>query len=274
MPTAVWNGTISFSLVSVPVQLYSIAESTGPELHQVHIKDGGRIRYRRVCEIDRAEVPVEDIARGFPVGDEVVVVTDRDLDGLPDVAKKVIAIEAFVPEDQIDPVAYRKSYFIAPEKAGLRPYVLMRDALKKAGRAAVTRFAMRDRESLALVRAKDDLLVLETLWWPDEVRASPVDAPGPVEDQAELKAMEDLISAMAADFNPELYHNEYARALQEVVDAKAAGREVKHAPPPAPTTEGQVGDLLAALRASVDRAKSTRAEEEKPAAKKRPRKAA
>ena len=272
MPSAVWSGTISFSLVSVPVQLFSVAENAGPELHQYHEADGGRVRYKRVCEVDQGEVRVEDIARGYPVGDDVVVITDHDLDGLPDVVKKTITIEAFVPEEQVDPISYRRSYYIAPEKAGQRPYALMRDALKKAHRAAVTRFAMRERESLALVRAKNDLLVLETLWWPDEVRSAAVEPPEPVEDKAELKAMTDLIDAMTRDFDPEHYHNLYREALQETIDAKAAGREVKHVEAPEPITEGKVGDLLSALKASVERAKATR-EDEKPAPKKRTKKA-
>jgi DNA end-binding protein Ku len=273
MPSAVWSGTISFSLVSVPVHLYSVTESPGPTLHQVHEADGGRVRTRRICEIDRAEVPLDDIARGYPVGSDVIVVTDRDLEGLPDVVKHTITIEAFVPEEQIDPVSYRKAYYIAPEKAGQRPYALMRDALKKAHRAAVTRFAMRERESLALVRAQDNLLVLETLWWPDEVRAAPIEAPEPAESKAELEAMAALIGAMAQDFHPEQYHNLYREALQETIDAKVAGREVKHVEAPEPVSAGKVGDLLSALKASVEHAKATR-DEGKPPAKKRAKKAA
>jgi DNA end-binding protein Ku len=274
MPTAVWSGTISFSLVSVPVQLYSVAENVGPELHQYHAADGGRIRYKRICEIDKADVPLEEIARGYEAGGDMAIITDRDLDSLPDVVKKTITIEAFVPEGQIDPIQYRKAYYIAPEKAGIRPYMLMRDALRNAGRAAVTKFAMRERESLALVRADGNLLVLESLWWPDEVREVPVEAPPAVDDEAEAKAMSDLIAAMSEDFDVQRYRNRYAAALQEVIDAKAAGREVKHAPAPAPTTAGKVGDLLAALRASVERAKETRGEEQEPAPKKRTKKAA
>lgn len=273
MPSAVWSGTISFGLVSVPVQLYSVADNPGPELHQYHEADGGRIRYKRYCEIDGAEIRLEDIARGYPVGDEEVIITDRDLDGLPEVAKKVAAIDAFVPEAQIDPIQYRKAYFIAPEKAGLRPYTLLRDALKKAGRAAVVTFAMRERESIALVRARNDLLVLETMFWPDEVRDNPVEAPPAVDDKTELKAMTDLIEAMAEDFDPGKYPNLYRQALQEVIDAKEAGREVKKVPQPEQPTAGKVGDLLAALRQSVERAKEARGEG-KPAVKKKAKKAA
>lgn len=273
MPTAVWSGTISFSLVSVPVQLYSVAENIGPELHQYHAEDGGRIRYRRICEIDGTEVPLEDIARGYDVGHETVVISGRDLDNLPDVAKKTITIEAFVPEQQIDPIAYRRSYYISPEKAGIRPYLLMRDALAKAGRAAVTRFAMRERESLALVRADGGLLVLETLWWPDEVRSVPIEGPPAVDDSEESKAMAELIEAMSADFDVEKYRNRRAAALQALIDAKAAGREVKHVQRSEQTPAARVGDLLAALRQSVEQAKEARGEA-KLAPKKRAKKAA
>ena len=273
MPSAVWTGTISFGLVSVPVQLYSVADHPGPELHQYHAEDCGRIRQKRVCEIDGEELQLDDIGRGYPVGDDEVIITDRDLESLPEVAKKVVAIDAIVREDQIDPIQYRRAYYIAPEKAGLRPYVLLRDALKKAGRAAVVTFAMRERESLALVRARDDVLLLETLFWPDEVRQVPVEAPPATDDKTELKAAVALIDAMTVDFDPEQYHNAYREALQEVIDAKEAGREVKHVEKPAEDVGAKVTDLLSALRASVDRAKETRGEK-KPAAKKRAKKAA
>lgn len=274
MPSAVWTGTISFGLVSVPVQLFSVVDSPGPELHQYHEADGGRIRYKRYCEIDGEEVPYGDIAKGFPVGDDTVVITDQDLETMPEVAKKVVAIDAIIDESQVDPIQYRKAYYIAPEKAGLRPYVLLRDALRKAGRAAVVTFAMRERESLALVRARDDVLLLETMFWPDEVRAAPIEAPESTKSNAELKAMTDLIDSMTQDFDPEKYRNLYRQGLQEVVDAKAAGREVKHVEQSAPDAGAKVGDLLTALRQSVERAKKTRAEEEKPMAKKRAKKAA
>lgn len=274
MPSAVWTGTISFGLVSVPVQLYSVADHPGPELHQYHAEDGGRIRQRRVCEIDGKELQLDDIARGYTVGDEEVIITDQDLAGLPEVAKKTAAIAAVVPEAQVDPIEYKKPYWITPEKAGLRPYVLLRDALKKAGQVAVVSFAMRERESLALVRARDNMLILETLWWPDEVRQVPVEAPPAVEDKAELKAAVALIDAMTVDFDPEQYHNAYREALQAVIDAKEAGREVKRVERPTEDAGAKVTDLLSALRESVTRAKENRGEEKKPAAKKRAKKAA
>lgn len=256
MPTAIWSGTISFSLVSVPVQLYPVADDPGPKLHQHHAADGGRIRYKRYCEIDGQEIPQEQIARGFPAGGDTVIVTDRDLDSLPDVAKKTIAIEAFVPVDQIDPTSYRRAYYIAPEKAGLRPYILMRDALARAGRAAVTRFAMRERESLALVRADGNVLVLHALFWPDEVRSAPIAAPAPMHSAAEQKAMTELIGAMSSGWEPHRYRNEYRAALDALIDTRAASRAVTSVA--RPDAGQRMTDLLTALQQSVARAKATR----------------
>ncbi|OLE22500.1 MAG: Ku protein [Catenulispora sp. 13_1_20CM_3_70_7] len=271
MPAAIWSGTISFGLVSVPVQLYPVSRDTGPTLHTVHAEDGGRIRQRRVCELDRAEVPLTDIARGYPAGHDVVVVTDRDLDQLPAVARHVIAIEAVVPEDQVDLIAYRRSYYTAPQQAGLRPYILLRDALARSRRLAVVRYAMRERESLAVLRAREDVIVLETLWWDDEIRTAPA-TPAPVDDPEQQAVMRDLIDAMTDDFRPEQYQNRYAAALQDLIDAKAAGRAVAPAQP-APDTSARIGDLMTALRASVEAARRTRGPDEKPT-RKRPGKAA
>jgi DNA end-binding protein Ku len=258
---AVWSGTISFSLVSVPVQLYATREDADPRLHTFHAEDGGRIRYRRVCEADGEEVALEDIARGVEVGGAMVVVTDQDLDDLPLADRKVITIDAFVPEDQIDPVAYRRAYYVVPQKAGIRPYALLRDVLRRAGRVAVVTFAMRDRESLAVLRTREDgVIVLESLYWPDEIRSVPFEPPEAAVADSELAAATDLIEAMSADFDPDAYHDRRREALKELIEAKVEGREVKH--PPAPEGGGEaaaaVTDLMAALRASVDAAKSTR----------------
>lgn len=289
---AVWSGTISFSLVSVPVQLYATREDADPRLHTFHAEDGGRIRYRRVCEADGEEVAQEDIARGIDVGGDMVVVTDQDLDDLPLADRKVITIGAFVPEEQIDPVAYRRAYYVVPQKAGIRPYALLRDVLRRAGRVAVVTFAMRDRESLALLRTRDDgVIVLESLYWPDEIRSIPFDVPEASAADSELSAATELIEAMAADFDASAYHDRRREALKELIEAKVEGREVKHPPTPEGGESGAaaVSDLMAALRASVDAAKSTRgakakdakgakdatdAEGKKPPARKRARKAA
>lgn len=280
---AVWSGTISFSLVSVPVQLYATREDADPRLHTFHAEDGGRIRYRRVCEADGEEVAQEDIARGIDVGGDMVVITDQDLDDLPLADRKVITIDAFVPEEQIDPVAYRRAYYVVPQKAGVRPYALLRDVLRRAGRVAVVTFAMRDRESLALLRTREDgVIVLESLYWPDEIRSVPFDVPEATVDDPELSAATELIEAMSRDFEASAYHDRRREALKELIEAKVEGREVKHPPTPEGGESGAaaVTDLMAALRASVDAAKSTRGgedegkDEKKRPARKRAKKAA
>lgn len=284
---AVWSGTISFSLVSVPVQLYATREDADPRLHTFHAEDGGRIRYRRVCEADGEEVAQEDIARGIDVGGDMVVITDQDLDDLPLADRKVITIDAFVPEEQVDPVAYRRAYYVVPQKAGVRPYALLRDVLRRAGRVAVVTFAMRDRESLALLRTREDgVIVLESLYWPDEIRSVPFDVPEATVDDPELTAATELIEAMSRDFEASAYHDRRREALKELIEAKVEGREVKHPPAPEGGESGAaaVTDLMAALRASVDAAKSTRGgedegkdegkDEKKRSARKRAKKAA
>jgi DNA end-binding protein Ku len=258
MPAAVWSGTISMGLVNVGVQLYPTSQDPGPTLHQFHAEDAGRVRYQRWCEADGQPVPAEDIARGIEAGGDVVMITDEDLEALPEVAKKTIAIEAFVPEEQIDPIQYRRSYYVVPEKNAVRPYALLRDAFRKSGRVAVTRFALRERESLALLRTDEDIVVLEDLYWPDEVRAVPFDAPEHVTDSDELKASISLVEAMSGDFEHGRYHNHYREELEKVIEAKVEGREIVPAPAEKPAPESNVTSLLEALQASVKAAKAGR----------------
>ncbi|MBS2537941.1 Ku protein [Catenulispora sp. NF23] len=271
---AIWSGVISFGMVTVPVKMFGATEEKRVAFHQVHAADGGRVRQKRVCELDGAEVPTADIAKGYQLPDgDVVVLTATDFEGLPEAIAKTISVEAFVPEEQIDPIMYSKSYYLAPDKLGVRPYALLRDAMAASGRVAVVRFAMRERESLAALRVRDDVLTLETMLWADEIRKPDFDfLDSKVEPKtAELKMAELLIDSLSADFNPEDYHDNYREALEEIIEAKVAGREV--VTPPAPAEGGaQVIDLMAALKASVEAAKKTRGageeKAEKPAAKK------
>lgn len=258
MATAIWSGNISFGLVNVPVSLFSASEDKSVSFHQYHVEDGGRVRQRRVCELDGEEIDTANIARGyeFPGGD-VVVLTDEDFEGLPLATAKTISVEAFVPEDQIDPVMYSKSYYLAPDKAGVRAYVLLRDAIAKAGRVALVKIAIRDRERLAAVRVRDKVLVLETLHWPDEVRPA-VDAPEADTEPAELKAAKALIESMTTDFEPDAYIDHYRVELLAAIEAKAAGREVVTPPAAKVDTGAKILSLMDALKASVESAKSGR----------------
>ncbi len=258
---SIWKGAISFGLVSISVKLYSATEERDVSFHQVHRSDGGRIRYKRVCQEDGEEVSYGDIAKGFELpGGEMVVLTDEDLADLPLTTSRAIDVMTFVPLEQVDPIYFAKSYYIEPDKGAAKPYVLLRDALAGSDRVAIVKIALRQRESLATLRVRDDVLVLETMIWPDEVRAPDfgfLDEDVPVRPQ-ELAMANSLIDSMADDFDPTQYADGYREALQQVIDAKIEGREVvEPSDREAPQAAGVV-DLMAALRASVERAKQSR----------------
>lgn len=266
---AIWKGAVSFGLVSIGVKLYSATQEKDIRFHQVHRTDGGRIRYKRVCEVDGEEVSYDDIAKGFDLGGgEIVTLTDEDFAELPLTTSRAIEVLEFVPADQVDPIMYARSYYLEPDGQATKPYLLLRDALESSDRVAIVKVALRQREQLAMLRVRDDVLVMHTMLWPDEVRATDfefLDSDVTVRPQ-ELAMAESLIESMTADFDPDEYVDNYRAALQEVIDAKVAGREVV-APEPAAERPAAV-DLMAALKASVERARSERApapEPEKPA---------
>lgn len=257
---SIWKGAISFGLVTIPVKLYSATEQRDVAFHQVHRTDGGRIRYRRVCSIDGQEVEYADIAKGFelPTG-EMVVLTDEDLERLPLSTSRRIDVLQFSPAEQIDPILFNKSYYLEPEAAASKPYVLLRDALEASGRVAIVKVALRQRESLAVLRVRDGVFVMETMLWPDEVRQADFSFLNEKIDvrAQELQMAHSLIDTMTADFDPSQYHDAYREALEQIIEAKVAGKEVVQ-PERAPE-EGPAVDLMAALRASVEAAKKSRA---------------
>ena len=259
---AIWKGAVSFGLVSIGVRLYSATEEKDIRFHQVHVKDGGRIRYKRVCDLDGEEVPYDDIAKGYDVGGgEMVILTDEDFADLPLTTSHAIEVLEFVPADQVDPMLYAKAYYLEPESAATKPYALLRNALTEVDRVAIVKVALRQREQLATLRVKDNVLVLNTMLWPDEVRTPNfdfLDEDISVRPQ-ELAMAESLIDSMAGDFAPEAYTDNYREALQQVIDAKVEGREVV-APPEEEAAPSAAVDLMAALRASVERAKAARGE--------------
>ncbi|OYN94586.1 non-homologous end joining protein Ku [Enemella evansiae] len=276
MPRSIWKGAISFGLVTIPVKLYSATEQKDISFHQVHAADGGRIKYKRVCEKDGEEVPYSDIAKGYETPDGRLAILEKsDFDNLPLATTKSVEVVQFVEDSEVDPTYFEKTYFMEADGPGAKPYVLLRDALKASGRSALVKVALRNRESLALIRVKDDQLLMHTMIWPDEIRNGEFAAPS--EDitvsDAEVKMAQTFIDALAGDFNPEEYHDSYREALEEVVNAKLAGTEVP-AEEETSTSDADVVDLVAALRASVEAAKKRRAEggsdsgkEEKPAKK-------
>jgi DNA end-binding protein Ku len=259
---SIWKGAISFGLVSIPVRLFSATEEKDISFRQVHRDDGGRIRYKRVCSVDGEEVPYADIAKGYELPDgEMVVLDDDDFANLPISSSRAVEVLSFVPADQVDAVQLGKAYYCDPTGADTKPYVLLRDSLEKADRVAIVKVALRQRERLAMLRSRDGVLVLQTLLWPDEVRAAKfgfLDQEVTVRPQ-ELAMAESYISALSSDFAPEEFSDNYRQALEEVIQAKVAGHEVK-APEEAPKDSGQVVDLMEALRRSVAEAKARRGE--------------
>ena len=256
---AMWKGAVSFGLVSIGVRLYSATEERDIRFHQIHAKDGGRIRYRRTCMICGEEVGYDDIAKGYDLGGgEMVVLTDEDFADLPLPSSRAIEVLEFVPAGQIDPILYTRAYYLEPEGRAMKPYVLLREALTRTDRVAIVKLALRQREQLATLRVRDQVLLLNTVLWPDEVRRPDfafldvdVDA-----RPAELAMAESLVESMAADFRPEQYADHYRAALQEVIEAKLAGRKVMQLEGEGP--QPAAVDLMAALRASVERARAAR----------------
>jgi DNA end-binding protein Ku len=249
---SMWKGAISFGLVMIPVKLYAATEQKDIAFRQVHRADGGRIRFRRVCSVDGSEVPYEEVAKGFELPDgEMVVLTDEDMAELPLATSKSIEVLHFTPAEQLDPILFNRSYYVEPESTGVRAYALLRDALDRSGRVAIAQVALRQRESLATLRSRDGVLVLETLLWPDEVRAADF---GFLDDDVEVRSQElrmatSLIDSMTVEFDPDEYHDSYREALQELVDAKTEGREVIQ--PEAGEEVGQPTSLADALKASL-----------------------
>ena len=259
MPRSTWDGAISFGLIVIPVKLYSATQQQDIQLHQVHGADGGRIRYKRVCEVCGQEIPYDQIERGYLAPDgRQAVLTKEDLEQLPLASSRTVDIVQFVDESEIDPVYFEKTYLIEANGVGVKPYVLLRDALAKTGKAGVVKVALRTRESLALIRPRGDLLVMDTMLWPDEVRDSQfAEPPTDVKaTQAEVGMAEMFIEQMSGEWRPDDYSDQYRIALEELVQAKLSGVEL----PQAPVNEGggEVVDLMAALRASVDAAKKRR----------------
>ncbi|HEY2078777.1 MAG TPA: Ku protein [Streptosporangiaceae bacterium] len=253
---SMWKGAVSFGLVMIPVKLYAATETRDIAFRQVHREDGGRIKFRRFCTIDEQEVPYEDIAKGYELpGGEMVILTEEDMAELPLPTTKNIEVVQFCPIEQLDPILLNRSYYVEPEATGARAYCLLRDALEQSGKVAIAQVALRQRESLAVVRARDGVLVLETLLWPDEVRDP---AFGFLSDDVEVRPQElrmasSLIESMTLDFDPDEFHDSYREALQELVAAKTEGREIVQ-----PEVEAPAGDttsLADALRASLAAAK-------------------
>jgi DNA end-binding protein Ku len=257
---SIWKGSIAFGLVNVPVKVYSATEDHDLKFHQVHAKDNGRIRYKRVCEECGEVVDYSDIARAYESADgRSVVITDEDIATLPEERSREIEVVEFVPASDLDPIMFDKSYFLEPEGKSIKSYVLLAKTLAETDRVAIVHFALRNKTRLAALRVKDfskrDVMVVHTLLWPDEIR----DPDFPVLDTkveikpAELKMAGQVVESMAEEFNPDAFRDDYQDQLKELVTAKLEGDEaftVEEKPAELDETD-DVSDLLAKLEASV-----------------------
>ena len=254
---SIWKGEVSFGLVNVPVKVYAATEDHDLRAHQVDKSDGVRIRYKRVRDDNGEEVEYADIAKAYETDEgETVILTKEDLASLPVEQNHEILVTEFVPADQVDPVAFDNAYFLEPASRSNRAYVLMREALETTDRLAICTFTLRNRTRLCALRVYKEVLMLQTLLWPDEIRPAILDGldkEATVRPQ-EVKMAASLIDTMAADFEPEKYEDDYQNQLRELIEAKAAGGEaftVEEKSAADEEGDDEVADLLAALRASV-----------------------
>jgi len=270
MPRAMWKGAISFGLVTIPVSVYPATEEKTLRFNQLHDEDGGRVRMKRVCSIDGEEVGYEHIVKGYEYEkDRYVILTDEDFEAIPVESSRAIDIQQFVELEEIDPMQYKKSYYLVPEETGAKAYALLREALNRSGKVGIAKVSFRDKEHLAALRFRDEAFVLETMYWPDEIREADfggVDVSAKIRPN-ELEMAQTLIENLTADWDPAELKDDYREALLRIVEAKINGEEIEivEAEPTA-----KVVDLMEALKASVAAAKkeSPKAEPKKKPAKK------
>jgi DNA end-binding protein Ku len=258
-------------MVVIPVKLFTATESKDISFHLIHEECGSRIKQVRWCPEHNEEVPYNELVRGYEYAKgQHVVLDEEDFEKLPLASKHTIELAAFVDAKQIDPIFYEKSYYLEPTEVGVKPYVLLLRALEEKGLTAVAKLAIRNKERLCALRPSDGSLMLETLYYPDEIRTERAALEDVELSAAELKMASSLIDAYSEDFEPEKYHDEYREALMELIEAKIQNREIAVQPEPVPSN---VTDLMAALRASVEAAQKAKGDKEEPATGGRRRKA-
>ena len=254
-PRSMWKGAISFGLVTIPVAVYPATEEKSLKFNQLHDEDMGRIRYKRVCSVDGEEVDFEHIVKGYEIEkDKYIVMTDEDFDAVPVESSRAIDIQQFVDLDEIDPILFKKSYYLVPDETGAKAYALLRQALTEENKVGIAKVSFRDKEHLSALRFRDDVFVLETMYWPDEIRETEfeeLNQPVKLRPQ-EVQMAQALIESLSGDWNPEEFTDEYRAAPMQVIDAKASGEEIVVAEP---EEEAKVVDLMEALKASVEAAK-------------------
>lgn len=272
---SIWKGAISFGLVNVPVKVYSATESHDVSLHQVHNKDGGRIRYQRKCEVCNKVIAYEDIDKAYDDGEKTVVLTDEDFASLPAERSHEIEVVEFVPADQVDVLRLDKAYFLEPEERALKPYTLLRRALEDSDRTAIVQFALRQKTRLAALRVRDNVLVLQTMLWDDEVRKPSFDVldSTPRISQKERDMAAQLVDSLSEDFDPTAFTDDYQEQLRTLIEAKierGASLDTEATfGKPEEEESADVVDLMEALKRSVDRKKATKKPAKKATSKKK-----
>ncbi|MFD7319996.1 Ku protein [Streptomyces sp. NPDC059875] len=260
---SIWNGAISFGLVSIPIKLVNATESRSVSFRQIHAEDGGRIRYRKVCELDGQEVSQAEIGKAYEDADGTMIpITDEDLAAMPLPTAKTIEIVAFVPAGEIDPLQMDAAYYLSASGVpAAKPYTLLREALKRSDKVAVAKYALRGRERLGMLRVVDDVIAMHGLLWPDEIRAPEGVAPEtPVAIRDAELDLADALMATLGEVDINTLHDDYREAVEQMIAAKAEGGEGVAPPEPEAEGGGKVIDLMAALESSVRAAKEARGE--------------
>ncbi len=270
---AIWTGAITFGLVNVPVKLYSATEDHDVDLHQVHDEDGGRIRYERRCEVCGKVIPFEHIDRAYVDEEETVVLTREEIGSLPQERSREISVVEFVPTEQVDPILFERSYYLAPTGKSSKAYVLLRRTLEKTERTAIVQFALRQKTRLAALRVRGDVLVVQTLLWADEVRepAFPaLDEPARISAK-EMQLSAALVKSFSSDFSPEAFSDEYQEELRKLIEAKRAQGDALDTDATFGESEqedAEVIDLMEALKKSVQKSRAAKKKSGKPARRK------
>ncbi|MER6736505.1 Ku protein [Streptomyces puniciscabiei] len=267
MPRTIWSGAISFGLVTVPCNVVSATEDHSIRFHQYHLEDMGRVRYRKVCELEDREVDQSEIGKGYELTKErVIPITDEELSNLPLPTAKAIEIDAFVPLESIDPLKIAEGYYLQPSSpVAAKPYKLLVQALGRSSKVAVAKYAWSGRERLGLLRVRDDVLVLHAMRWPDEIRDPTELLPPPIEvSEQEIEGALALMDTMTVDelVGPE-FQDRYTEAIAQIIEAKREEKPLPEAPEP--EKPAAVLDLMAALNESVQKAKASRGEGAGPA---------
>ncbi|MFF1443316.1 Ku protein [Streptomyces sp. NPDC058295] len=262
MPRTIWSGAISFGLVTVPIHVQSATENHSIQFHQYHLEDMGRIRTRKICELEDREVSNTEIGKGYEYAkDQVVAISDEELRDLPLPTAKAIEIDAFVAADDIDPIRIGEGYYLSPDgQVAAKPYKLLREALARSSKVAIAKYAWSGRERLGMLRVRGDAIVLHAMHWPDEIRDPSELLPPPVDvSEEEIKGALALMESMSRDdLEGDDFKDTYTEAMEKIIEAK---REEKPLPEmPEPEMPGRVLDLMAALEESVSKAKASRGE--------------